>query len=65
MKRPGIINTLLILAFDLVGNDGGFFQSQSVQQRIDLRSGRPVRQSFVRDRADDLMSKQAVRFYRS
>jgi hypothetical protein len=33
MKRPWVINTLLVPAFDLVSNGGGSFQSKSVQQR--------------------------------
>ena len=65
MKRPWIINTLFVPAFDLVGNDRGFFQSKSVQQRADLRGRGRVRQSFVRDRADDLMSERAVRLHGS
>lgn len=64
MKRPWIINTLFVPAFDLVGNDRGFFQSKSVQQRADLCGRGRVRQSFVRDRADDLMSKRTVRVRR-
>src|SRR5438046_7842895 len=64
VKRPRIINPLLVPAFDLVGNDGSFFQSKSVQQRADLCGGGFVCQSFVRDRADDLMSKRAVRLRR-
>jgi len=60
MKRPRIINALFVPAFDLVGNDGGFFQCHPVEQSINLHRSRCVRQSFVRDRADDLMSKRAV-----
>jgi hypothetical protein len=30
MKRPWVINTLLVPAFDLVSDDGGFFQGKSV-----------------------------------
>src|SRR4030095_11678890 len=64
MKCPRIVYTLLVLPFDLVSNDGGFFQSKAIQQRADLCGRGRVCQSFVRDRADDLMSKRAVRLRR-
>ena len=61
MKRSRIISALLVPAFDLVGNDGSFFQGKSIQQRTDLCGCRFVGQSFVGDRADNLMSKRGVR----
>src|SRR5581483_1587146 len=61
MKRSRIFNTVLVPASDLVGNEAGFFQSNSAQQRVDLRSGRRVRQSLVCDRAHNFVSKRAVR----
>ena len=65
MKRSRIINTLLVPASDLVGNEAGFLQCQPVQQRADFRRSRRVRESLVGDRTDDLMSKRAVRVRRN
>ena len=60
MEGLGIIHSFFIPALDLVCDDRSFFQRHAVEQRANFRSGRGIRQAFVRNRADDLMSQRPI-----
>src|SRR5205823_8781124 len=60
VKAFWIIHTFLVPAFDFVRNDGCFLQRHSIKQRPDLRRGWRVCQSFISNRADNLVAIRAV-----
>src|SRR5439155_15725777 len=64
MKRSRIISALLVPAFDLVGNDGSFFQGKSVQHRANLCGGDGIWQGVVWDCVATFMFKRSVRLGR-
>jgi hypothetical protein len=64
VKRPRIVYALAVPAFDLIGNYGGLFQANSVQQCRDLCRCRRAGQSFIGNSSDDLVAERTVRLYR-
>jgi hypothetical protein len=59
-ERLRIVRSLFVPALDRIGEHGRLFQGKATDQRADLRCSRRVRQSLVRNRADNLMSKGRI-----
>src|SRR4029450_14068233 len=59
-ERLRIVDPLLVPALDRVGKQGRFFEGKVADQRADLSCRGRVRQSLVRNRADNLVAKRGI-----
>src|SRR6266496_6285385 len=60
MERLRIVHSLVVPALDRVGEQGCFFQGKAVDQSADLGCRGCVRQSLVRNRADNLVTRRGI-----
>jgi hypothetical protein len=59
-ERPEIVRSLAVPAFNLVQDHGGLLKRKPIEQRAESCSCRGVRQSLLRDCANNLVAKWAI-----